>query len=441
MTQWAAHTFRYLGAGTPASDTAIATWALLGDGDRASSTELLESAGPAAPTSIGRALALLARGLDTTLDGDGSDALPMLVQSTRTLLPMGDSLVLPDSPGAVAALVAINLGELDIADQILTSALDADLSGATHRTRHQLLRAWIAMIRGHLDAATHLVDSVVTARPLPERDEAMAQALRVGIARRQGDVGAVLEHWKVARDHLPTFSVDLYSLLTLGELAVTASRLSESFRVESHLARATQLLSGLGDPVLWSAMFHWYGIHASFAGDDPDTMIPHAEALVAASSTSRVAALLASAGQTWLRAVQGDVALEAVRNGVDALESLGLGWDAKRLAARAAASTTDRRDMLELMHLARSSHRRLSIDDPDDATRRPAERSAAQMTSREWEVATMVIDGRTYKEIGERLFISPKTVEHHVARIRQRLGADTRQEMLALLRALTATDR
>lgn len=53
----------------------------------------------------------------------------------------------------------------------------------------------------------------------------------------------------------------------------------------------------------------------------------------------------------------------------------------------------------------------------------------------------MVIDGLTYKEIGERLFISPKTVEHHVARIRQRLGADTRQEMLALLRTLTAADR
>ena len=46
-----------------------------------------------------------------------------------------------------------------------------------------------------------------------------------------------------------------------------------------------------------------------------------------------------------------------------------------------------------------------------------------------------MLDGLTHKEIGAILFISPKTVEHHVARIRQKLGAATRAEMLAGLRA------
>jgi DNA-binding CsgD family transcriptional regulator len=45
----------------------------------------------------------------------------------------------------------------------------------------------------------------------------------------------------------------------------------------------------------------------------------------------------------------------------------------------------------------------------------------------------------TYKQIGERLFISAKTVEHHVARIRQRLGSASRRELLARLRSLVAT--
>jgi DNA-binding CsgD family transcriptional regulator len=45
-----------------------------------------------------------------------------------------------------------------------------------------------------------------------------------------------------------------------------------------------------------------------------------------------------------------------------------------------------------------------------------------------------VVDGLTHKEIGAMLFISPKTVEHHVARIRQKLGASTRAELLAGLR-------
>ncbi|AMC71406.1 transcriptional regulator [Mycobacterium tuberculosis] len=43
-----------------------------------------------------------------------------------------------------------------------------------------------------------------------------------------------------------------------------------------------------------------------------------------------------------------------------------------------------------------------------------------------------------YRDIGARLFISAKTVEHHVARIRQRLGAGSRSEMLSMLRAMLA---
>ena len=43
-----------------------------------------------------------------------------------------------------------------------------------------------------------------------------------------------------------------------------------------------------------------------------------------------------------------------------------------------------------------------------------------------------------YRDIGAQLFISAKTVEHHVARIRRRLGAESRSEMLSMLRAMLA---
>ncbi|MGH3924744.1 MAG: helix-turn-helix domain-containing protein, partial [Pseudonocardiaceae bacterium] len=59
-------------------------------------------------------------------------------------------------------------------------------------------------------------------------------------------------------------------------------------------------------------------------------------------------------------------------------------------------------------------------------------------SEREREVASLVLAGLTYKQIGAQLFISAKTVEHHVARIRQRLGATTRAELLAQLRTLSA---
>ena len=60
------------------------------------------------------------------------------------------------------------------------------------------------------------------------------------------------------------------------------------------------------------------------------------------------------------------------------------------------------------------------------------------LSAREQEVAACVVDGLTHKEIGAMLFISPKTVEHHVARIRQKLGATSRAELLAGLRSTLA---
>lgn len=61
------------------------------------------------------------------------------------------------------------------------------------------------------------------------------------------------------------------------------------------------------------------------------------------------------------------------------------------------------------------------------------------LSEREREVAELILLGHTYREVGARLFISAKTVEHHVARIRRRLGADSRFELPAMLRAAHST--
>jgi DNA-binding CsgD family transcriptional regulator len=50
-------------------------------------------------------------------------------------------------------------------------------------------------------------------------------------------------------------------------------------------------------------------------------------------------------------------------------------------------------------------------------------------------VGALVIDGLTHREIGARLYISPKTVEQHVARLRQKLAASNRATLVAGLRA------
>ena len=67
---------------------------------------------------------------------------------------------------------------------------------------------------------------------------------------------------------------------------------------------------------------------------------------------------------------------------------------------------------------------------------RPTAVPDATLSAREQEIARQVLTGLTYKEIGAQLFISAKTVEHHMARIRRRLGATSRRELFGQLQVM-----
>ena len=63
---------------------------------------------------------------------------------------------------------------------------------------------------------------------------------------------------------------------------------------------------------------------------------------------------------------------------------------------------------------------------------RPAtQRNPANLTAREVEVLSLVAEGLRNAQIAERLFLSQKTVEHHVSAILRKLGAGTRAEASA----------
>ena len=62
---------------------------------------------------------------------------------------------------------------------------------------------------------------------------------------------------------------------------------------------------------------------------------------------------------------------------------------------------------------------------------RSGPRAVGALSKREHEVLRLVAEGLTNAAIGERLFISPKTAEHHVGRIRQKLGLRSRAEAAA----------
>jgi two-component system NarL family response regulator len=62
---------------------------------------------------------------------------------------------------------------------------------------------------------------------------------------------------------------------------------------------------------------------------------------------------------------------------------------------------------------------------------RPEVKDEAHLTDRQREVLELVAEGLSYKEIGVRLSLSPRTIKYHMAEIMQRLHLDHRAQVLA----------
>jgi DNA-binding CsgD family transcriptional regulator len=234
------------------------------------------------------------------------------------------------------------------------------------------------------------------------------------------------------------------SPLPLGELWLAAVRLGDVAGVRHLVDEAAELLQRLGDPPAWANTFHWYGVQAAILGSDPKALVPHAQSLKRASELGddSYATALASAGRTWLRVLRDEVDPAEVER--SARGTVGLPWDRARLASEAALRASDTSAATALLQVARSLRqgRRPDSNAGTKATTasatsgKPAPPPTVGLSDRESEVADLLVLGLTYREVGARLYISAKTVEHHVARIRRRIGAGSRSELLSMLRAM-----
>ena len=68
---------------------------------------------------------------------------------------------------------------------------------------------------------------------------------------------------------------------------------------------------------------------------------------------------------------------------------------------------------------------------PASLRQRPARTAASMLTSREAEIAGLIAAGLTNREIAERLVLSSRTVETHVANAMSKLGFSTRSQLAA----------
>jgi DNA-binding NarL/FixJ family response regulator len=436
-TAYAAELFSWLGA---YPDTTVGSAAALvhtAAGDLAAARAALTAACSGPPTTVARSARSLAEGLLLTVDGRYSTAAARLGQAVAGE-QCAAPFVLPDSAAAVVTLAALHSGDSGRARSVIGRAV-RDGGDPASTARHRLLQGWVRMQEGQLVAASADANAV---DGLHGRDALWAAALRTAIARRGGDSGSLTTNWFAGMDVLAEYSVDLFSLLPLGELWVAAARLRQQDRLAPALDQAFTVLGGLGDPPAWSAPLHWAGVHAGILAGDPAAVAPHGQALTAMAGHSTFAAALAAAGRTWLQVLAGQVDPDEVIAAARGLAGFGLTSDATRLAGQAALQAADPKVSALMLQMARDLKLGTgeSPVDPDEMQRAIRPRPAVTaLSDREREVAELLLLGMPYRDIGAQLFISAKTVEHHVARIRRRLGAESRSEMLSMLRVMLSS--
>jgi DNA-binding CsgD family transcriptional regulator len=361
---------------------------------------------------------------------DPDAAVPLLIEAAEATERATPAAVLPDTPHAVGAIVAVAAGDLAAAEHLLERPV---AGGPAAATRHRLLLAWARLRAGRYDTA--LAELARPEADLPGRERLLRAAIAAGIARRRGDIAGLRAVWGGVEPVLARRVVDLWQLEAAEELLVSAARLQQRRRVDPVLSLLDRIVDGLGRPPAWAAALGWLRVQVAVAANEPAEVARQAGAMPADAGPRGEAQRAAAA--LWADVLAGtEVPADTVLAVTDGLAAVQLPWEASRLAGQAAIHTSDPVVARRLLERARE----LSEADAAVTDAQPAAKvgRAASLSERELAVAKLVLAGSTHREIGAQLYIAPKTVEHHVARIRSKLGAGSRAELLAVLREIVS---
>lgn len=408
-------------ADQPGAALAAVAWAATGQPERAGHAARRARTKPSGRTP--EALARLAEAAAGLAKPEAM--LPLLIESAEAAQRTPPDVVLPDSPHALGALVAGLTGDVSTAERLLLAGLAAGVGGPVTAHRHQLLLAFTRMRAGRYDSAA----AELAPGPDPTaRDQLLAAALAAGMARRSGDVARMREAWNGVEAQLARRAVDLFAIEVLEELVVTAARLRQMVRARPVMDVLDDVVARAGDPPTWVVAVGWIRVQVAVALEDAATAATVAtELATAATLAGPRQRAQGAAALAWADVLAGKVDVDRVCSVAGDLATNQLPWDASRLVGQAAIRTTDATAARRMLEHARG----LSAAEVGGGEQRGR---AGVLSEREITVGRMVLEGRTQREIGSQLYLSPKTVEHHVARMRTKLDASSRAEFLAALR-------
>lgn len=288
-------------------------------------------------------------------------------------------------------------GRVDAAEQELLSAL-AELTAAGQRARcvHPAARlAEIRVLQGRFDEADRLLEGFA------DEPEAVEAAVALRLARGDSRAAAALLERRLAevgRD-------GLLAVPLLGQFVEAALAHDDVEGAAEAADRLSELAAGVGRDRVAGA---------------------------ASLAQGRVAAATGAAG-----------AAELLQDAVNRFARVPLRLDAARARLALAHVLVERdpevavdvakraRNELESLGASREADAAAALMRALGARGRAGPRSDGALSRREQEVLRLLGEGLTNAQIAERLFISPKTVEHHVGRAYQKLDLRTRAEAAA----------
>ena len=433
-----------------------------------------------------RAAALLTQASIALMGTGPMEELRRTAERAQALAPPGAETI----PATIAAEVLVNLGEHDRARQLLGEVEPALLGWDPTAPGHEALaiaglcRLWLgdhAVAEANLTRLIEANRAAGAVAPL-----ALPLAVLATLHLRRGDLllaaACAEEAGEITETGLGTGFVGTLALAAVAMIAAhrgdaeacTACatrmlRLGDELELPSTLACAEQALGQLelggGEPEAAAAHFrraldltHRHGTR------DPAFLFTHAdlvEALVRLDRAAEAAAVLAEleagaelTGGAWARAaVHRCRALLGPADRIDAELEAALAAHAEPAMPFEAARTRlavgerlrrERRRADARVPLAAAHETFAAIGARAWATRATRELEAAggaaapaggewaaALTARERDVCELVAAGHTNREVAAALFLSPRTVEHHLRSSYRKLGLRSRTELAA----------